>query len=214
MERSADAVATRRYGRRAVGFAGLALCAALALTMLVPALFGLKRYVVTGGSMGGTIERGILAGGIGTTLFYVTLGRNGSVSDRLWRLLLSPDPDQEIPTDTVVEARWLGEMPLHVWRVADGQPVLKEELRGCRSHGFSPDGRQLAVGWQEWVLCFDLATGQEVKRWRLPARGCSLAFHPDNRKLAVGYACAKPVSVYDLASADLITSLPVGKMRE
>jgi len=30
---------------------------------------------------GGAIERGILAGGIGTTLFYVTLGRNGSVSD-------------------------------------------------------------------------------------------------------------------------------------
>ena len=32
-------------------------------------------------SGGGAIERGILAGGIGTTLFYLTLGRNGSVSD-------------------------------------------------------------------------------------------------------------------------------------
>ena len=32
-------------------------------------------------SRGGAIERGILAGGIGTTLFYVTFGRNGSVSD-------------------------------------------------------------------------------------------------------------------------------------
>src|SRR5215210_3755075 len=32
-------------------------------------------------SKGGAIERGILAGGIGTTLFYITLGRNGSVSD-------------------------------------------------------------------------------------------------------------------------------------
>ena len=30
---------------------------------------------------GGAIERGILAGGIGTTLFYITIGRNGSVSD-------------------------------------------------------------------------------------------------------------------------------------
>jgi hypothetical protein len=30
---------------------------------------------------GGPIERGILAGGIATTLFYITLGRNGSVSD-------------------------------------------------------------------------------------------------------------------------------------
>ena len=30
---------------------------------------------------GGTIERGVLAGGIATTLFYITIGRNGSVSD-------------------------------------------------------------------------------------------------------------------------------------
>jgi hypothetical protein len=30
---------------------------------------------------GAAFERGILAGGIGTTLFYITLGRNGSVSD-------------------------------------------------------------------------------------------------------------------------------------
>ncbi|OLE14907.1 MAG: hypothetical protein AUG20_03715 [Gemmatimonas sp. 13_1_20CM_3_60_15] len=32
-------------------------------------------------SRGAAIERGILAGGIGTTLFYITIGRNGSVSD-------------------------------------------------------------------------------------------------------------------------------------
>jgi hypothetical protein len=32
-------------------------------------------------SGGGPIERGILAGGIATTLFYITLGRNGAVSD-------------------------------------------------------------------------------------------------------------------------------------
>jgi hypothetical protein len=32
-------------------------------------------------SRGGAVERGILAGGIGTTLFYITIGRNGDVSD-------------------------------------------------------------------------------------------------------------------------------------
>jgi len=32
-------------------------------------------------SRGSALERGILAGGIGTTLFYITIGRNGSVSD-------------------------------------------------------------------------------------------------------------------------------------
>lgn len=32
-------------------------------------------------SRGSAIERGVLAGGIATTLFYITIGRNGSVSD-------------------------------------------------------------------------------------------------------------------------------------
>jgi hypothetical protein len=32
-------------------------------------------------SRGGAIERGVLACGIGTTLFYITIGRNGDVSD-------------------------------------------------------------------------------------------------------------------------------------
>jgi hypothetical protein len=32
-------------------------------------------------SRGAAIERGVLVGGIGTTLFYITIGRNGSVSD-------------------------------------------------------------------------------------------------------------------------------------
>jgi hypothetical protein len=33
------------------------------------------------GSVAGPFERGLLAGGIGTVLFYITLGRNGTVSD-------------------------------------------------------------------------------------------------------------------------------------
>jgi hypothetical protein len=32
-------------------------------------------------SRGGAFERGMLGGGIGTTLFYLTIGRRGSVSD-------------------------------------------------------------------------------------------------------------------------------------
>jgi serine/threonine protein kinase/WD40 repeat protein len=103
---------------------------------------------------------------------------------------------------------------LRVWRVADGQPALRDELRGCRSHAFSPDGRQLAVGWQEWILCFDLATGQEVKRWRLPALARALAFHPDSGKLAVGYFNARAVSVYDAARGALLIDLPVGAVSD
>jgi hypothetical protein len=44
--------------------------------------------------------------------------RNGAVSDRLWRLILSPDPDADpLPPGAVIDARWLGEMPAHLWRI-------------------------------------------------------------------------------------------------
>jgi serine/threonine protein kinase/WD40 repeat protein len=102
------------------------------------------------------------------------------------------------------------EYELRVWRVADGQLAIRDDLRGCRAHAFSPDGRQLAVGWQDWVLRFDLATGQEVSRWRLPATAHKLAFHPSNAKLAVGYFNSSIVSVLDAASGALLTELPVG----
>jgi WD40 repeat protein len=107
----------------------------------------------------------------------------------------------------------LGEgFELLVWRVADGQPALRDKLRGCRAHAFSPDGRQLAVSRHQSVLCFDLATGQEVKRWHLPACARALAFHPDGHKLAVGYFTARDASVYDAASGALLADLPVGEM--
>jgi eukaryotic-like serine/threonine-protein kinase len=99
---------------------------------------------------------------------------------------------------------------LRVWRVADGQQALRDGLGGYGAHAFSPDGRQLAVGQQEGVLCFDLATGQEVKRWRLPARAHTLAFHPNSRKLAIGYTSSAVASVYDTESGALLTNLPVG----
>jgi serine/threonine protein kinase/WD40 repeat protein len=101
---------------------------------------------------------------------------------------------------------------LRVWRVADGQRALRDELRGVRAHAFSPDGRRLAVVRKEWTLCFDLATGQEVTRWRLPAPAHTLAFHPDNGKLAVGYFSPGVTSVYDAVSGALLADLRVGAM--
>jgi hypothetical protein len=50
--------------------------------------------------------------------------RNGSVSDRLWRLILSADPDADPPPEAVIEARWLGEVPAHLWRMVR-ETVLK-----------------------------------------------------------------------------------------
>jgi hypothetical protein len=48
------------------------------------------------------------------------IARNGSVSDRLWRLIIRPDAQQDAPEDAdveSVEARWLVEMPGPVWEI-------------------------------------------------------------------------------------------------
>jgi hypothetical protein len=48
--------------------------------------------------------------------FLIT--RNGSVSDRLWRLVVSPnDPLDDDDVPAAIDARWLGEMPIAVWNV-------------------------------------------------------------------------------------------------
>jgi len=43
--------------------------------------------------------------------------RNGSVSERLWRLLMDPDGQEELPLDQPVDVRWLGEMPAPIWNI-------------------------------------------------------------------------------------------------
>jgi len=44
--------------------------------------------------------------------------RNGSVSERLWRLVAGGgDPDADLPIEGPVDARWLGAMPPGIWRI-------------------------------------------------------------------------------------------------
>jgi hypothetical protein len=46
--------------------------------------------------------------------------RNGSVSERLWRLVLNggdPDADDEATTDEDLDARWLGDIPAPFWNI-------------------------------------------------------------------------------------------------
>jgi hypothetical protein len=52
--------------------------------------------------------------------------RNGSVSDRLWRLVIRADPEgDDPPPETIVEARWLAEAPSHVWE------IVREKVLRC-----------------------------------------------------------------------------------
>jgi hypothetical protein len=62
-------------------------------------------------SRGGAIERGILAGGIGTTLFYITLGRNGAVSD------ISVMARTSSLSKTQLSLIFGGVSAIHAWRI-------------------------------------------------------------------------------------------------
>jgi len=66
-------------------------------------------------SRGGAIERGILAGGIGTTLFYITMGRNGSVSDIT---VMARTSSLSKPQLSLIFG---GFSAVHVWRIS-GDP--------------------------------------------------------------------------------------------
>jgi hypothetical protein len=61
---------------------------------------------------GGPFERGILAGGIGTTLFYITFGRNASVSDITYMAKTSS------LSKTQVSLIFGGISAIHAWRIS------------------------------------------------------------------------------------------------
>jgi hypothetical protein len=63
-------------------------------------------------SRGSAIERGILAGGIGTTLFYITIGRNGSVSDVAYMARTSS------LSKTQLSLIFGGFSAIHAWRIS------------------------------------------------------------------------------------------------
>lgn len=43
--------------------------------------------------------------------------RNGSVSDRLWRLLIDPSGQEELPEHEAVDVCWLAEIPTPIWGI-------------------------------------------------------------------------------------------------
>ena len=59
----------------------------------------------------GAFERGVLTGGIATSLFYVTIGRTGSVSDIDYMARTST------LSKTTISAIFGGVALIHVWRI-------------------------------------------------------------------------------------------------
>lgn len=43
--------------------------------------------------------------------------RNGAISERLWELILQPDPDLPLPSGPEVPRRWLAEIPAPIWEL-------------------------------------------------------------------------------------------------
>lgn len=43
--------------------------------------------------------------------------RTGSVSERLWRLVIGESDERECPADAMIDARWLAEMPAEIWAI-------------------------------------------------------------------------------------------------
>jgi serine/threonine protein kinase/WD40 repeat protein len=101
---------------------------------------------------------------------------------------------------------------VRLWRVTDDMPLSGEVTLPCSTLAFSPDSRQLAIAQDDWVVYINLGNGQEVSRWRLPAKAHALAYSPDNGRLAVGYASNNVVSIFDCAQGSHIADLPVGSM--
>jgi WD40 repeat protein len=60
-----------------------------------------------------------------------------------------------------------------------------------------------------FIKCFDLSNGVELRSWQAPHRVFSLAFAPDNRRLAAGYFDARLISVFDLNAREPIAELPI-----
>ena len=50
--------------------------------------------------------------------------RNGSVSDRLWRLVIDPKQENRVVPVGNIDARWLGEIPAEIWQIVR-ETVLK-----------------------------------------------------------------------------------------
>lgn len=96
-----------------------------------------------------------------------------------------------------------------IWRWTDAYSVFGENLPGG-ALAFSPDTHHIAIAPDEHILRLSLDTGQELNRWKSHSRVHSLAYHRDNRRLAVGYEHSEVTSVYDAADGNILVDLQVG----
>jgi hypothetical protein len=58
--------------------------------------------------------------------------RNGSVSDRLWRLVIGVDDEEEALEAEELDAQWLAEIPDRVWDLVRDTVLRRRAMEGRR----------------------------------------------------------------------------------
>jgi serine/threonine protein kinase/WD40 repeat protein len=96
---------------------------------------------------------------------------------------------------------------LRMWRVADRRLTLNLELDYCPIVAFSPTAPLAAAAGQGRIVCFEVDSGQVRNQW--PAAAHGLAFHPDGRRIAVGFVSSTVAAVYEASSGALLAELPL-----
>src|SRR5262249_43665439 len=76
-------------------------------------------------------------------------------------------------------------------------PALSQREDRVLCAAFSPDSKTVAISANGLVRLVELATGKEVRRWKVDVFGC-LAFAPDGKRLAAGDDT--PIHLRDLAA--------------
>jgi serine/threonine protein kinase len=121
-------------------------------------------------------------------------------------------PESRFLAETLVDGR------LQIWQLTEQRAVFPYALSNFFGVCFSPDGKVVAAAQSivesaqktnYLIKCFDLSNGVELRSWHVPHRVFSLAFAPDNRRLAAGYFDSRLISVLDLNALKPIAQLPI-----
>ena len=99
---------------------------------------------------------------------------------------------------------------LTVWQCGNREVMLQDSSGKCSALAFSADSRWVAVGRDDWIVCFDLRTGAEIRRWQARDLIHSMDFSPDGRYLAAGYQETNAVSIYRTDNGQLDEDLQLG----